>query len=350
MDGFFCGNVGVTRTYLGELVDETNEAKAFGTLSLTFSVGLVLGPFLGGNLSNPADWAPHIFRNTIFDQCPYLLGNILYSCVSLFALLLGAVSLEETWRPGSGALASEGSILQSSSRQSSPWSTRVLQLLAASGLMYGYVAARINAFVLVASLPPSMHGLNFSPQQFGYIQACSAVSIIVVQTLLYQPLVRRFGPRRMLALGLTWTIALTLPFPLYGMAVNSGSFWRLVPCGAWQALSQLGFSPAFPSLAILVNRACTSRHRGAINGWCNSLNAFFRGVCPMLAGGLFSFGCYLEPAVSGGRYVVFYANMMLAVASICLVQYGYDAGNTRPHVSCSAVDSCELRGDTGIDG
>ena len=53
LDGFFCGNAGVTKTYLGELVDSSNEASAFGKLSLTFSLGLFIGPMLGGTLSNP---------------------------------------------------------------------------------------------------------------------------------------------------------------------------------------------------------------------------------------------------------------------------------------------------------
>ena len=42
LDGFFCGNMGVTRTYLGEIVDESNEAwRARGTsMSTTKSSNL----------------------------------------------------------------------------------------------------------------------------------------------------------------------------------------------------------------------------------------------------------------------------------------------------------------------
>merc|ERR1719188_1497091 len=54
LDGFFCGNMGVTRTYLGEIVDETNEAKGFGFLSTCFSLGMFIGPMLGGLLVYPA--------------------------------------------------------------------------------------------------------------------------------------------------------------------------------------------------------------------------------------------------------------------------------------------------------
>ncbi|CAL1164714.1 unnamed protein product, partial [Cladocopium goreaui] len=58
LDGFFCGNIGVTRTYLGEIVDESNEAKGFSFLALCFSAGLFVGPILGGELLGAANWAP----------------------------------------------------------------------------------------------------------------------------------------------------------------------------------------------------------------------------------------------------------------------------------------------------
>ena len=61
LDGFFCGNVGVARTYLGEMVDRTNEAKAFGVMASTFSLGLFIGPTLGGTLAYPAKFYPAIF-------------------------------------------------------------------------------------------------------------------------------------------------------------------------------------------------------------------------------------------------------------------------------------------------
>ena len=56
---------------------------------------------------------------------------------------------------------------------------------------------------------------------------------------------------------------------------------------------------------------CTPENRGAINGWCSSLNALSRGLGPPLAGGFFRLGCYLEnDTFELGRYLSFYVNMI----------------------------------------
>ena len=96
LSGFFCGNTGVTRTYLGEIVDETNEADGFGFLSICFSVGMFIGPTLGGELVFPARWAPSVFAGTIFEERPFLLPNLVYAVCAAVAWIIGALFLEET--------------------------------------------------------------------------------------------------------------------------------------------------------------------------------------------------------------------------------------------------------------
>jgi len=75
LNGIFCGNLSITKTYLAELVDETNEARAFSLLSLCYGLGMLVGPFLGGSLVQPAVWAPSVFRDTIFERLPFLLAQ-----------------------------------------------------------------------------------------------------------------------------------------------------------------------------------------------------------------------------------------------------------------------------------
>ena len=155
MDGFFCGNACVARTYLGELVDAENEAWAFGTMGLVFSLGLFVGPGLGGALANPADWAPGLFESTIFERHPFLLSNLIFSCLVVCVFILGLAALKETRRPreGESFLPADADARRTSRF---PQGRRLWQLLITSSLMYGYVAARMNSFVLVSSLPGNL--------------------------------------------------------------------------------------------------------------------------------------------------------------------------------------------------
>jgi MFS family permease len=45
------GVIGVSKTYIGLITDETNEAQAFGFLALCWGTGGVIGPAIGGLLA-----------------------------------------------------------------------------------------------------------------------------------------------------------------------------------------------------------------------------------------------------------------------------------------------------------
>ncbi|KJR86684.1 MFS transporter [Sporothrix schenckii 1099-18] len=83
------GNVGVLRTMY--------QSRAFLILPMTFNIGVIIGPILGGVLSDPAHSYPNQFGdNAFFLRFPYAAPNLL-SAVILFSALLGVwLGLEET--------------------------------------------------------------------------------------------------------------------------------------------------------------------------------------------------------------------------------------------------------------
>jgi hypothetical protein len=48
------GNVGVVKTYLGEITDVTNQTKAFGYIGFMWGLGGITGSMAGGLLARPA--------------------------------------------------------------------------------------------------------------------------------------------------------------------------------------------------------------------------------------------------------------------------------------------------------
>ncbi|KAK9421432.1 putative Major facilitator superfamily domain-containing protein [Seiridium unicorne] len=88
------GNVGVLRTMISEIV---REKKAFLLLPMTFNIGIIIGPVLGGILSDPAGSYPDLFGTvSFFQNFPYALPNLV-SAVFLFCALTGVwLFLEET--------------------------------------------------------------------------------------------------------------------------------------------------------------------------------------------------------------------------------------------------------------
>lgn len=62
LGGALNGNVGVMRTMISEIITERKyQPKSFLIMPLTFNVGMLVGPLLGGWLQSPVDTFPNVF-------------------------------------------------------------------------------------------------------------------------------------------------------------------------------------------------------------------------------------------------------------------------------------------------
>ncbi|KAH8671409.1 major facilitator superfamily domain-containing protein [Xylariales sp. PMI_506] len=98
LGGAMNGNVGVMRTMISEIVQEKKyQSRAFLLLPMTFNIGVIVGPILGGVLSDPAGSYPDLFGNVAFFQrFPYALPNLVSAGFLSIAFLGVWLFLEET--------------------------------------------------------------------------------------------------------------------------------------------------------------------------------------------------------------------------------------------------------------
>lgn len=89
MWGLLNGNIGVSKTYMGEILDESNTAGGMALYGVIGGVGRTIGPIIGGYLSMPADQYP-IFRHTVFEKYPFSLPSLIIAinCVIIFVVAL----------------------------------------------------------------------------------------------------------------------------------------------------------------------------------------------------------------------------------------------------------------------
>ena len=93
--GVFNGNIAVARAYIGDVSSPQQLATRMGLIGAAFGLGFTIGPFLGGELSAPAErW--DLFKDTIFETYPYLLPCVLASVLSIVSLLFAFKSLPES--------------------------------------------------------------------------------------------------------------------------------------------------------------------------------------------------------------------------------------------------------------
>jgi len=90
--GFFNGNIAVARAYIGDISRPEQMASRMGLIGASFGLGFTFGPFIGGELSAPAErW--EVFQGTLLETYPYLLPCLVASALSIVSLLLARTPL-----------------------------------------------------------------------------------------------------------------------------------------------------------------------------------------------------------------------------------------------------------------
>jgi MFS family permease len=96
--GFMNPTIGLIKTVVSELCIEKHQAAAMSVVCASWSIGIVIGPAIGGYTSRPSVQYPGTFIGGIglFRNFPYLLPNIISALLSLFSLVMIHLYLPET--------------------------------------------------------------------------------------------------------------------------------------------------------------------------------------------------------------------------------------------------------------
>ena len=98
LQGLGNGNVGILRTTVAELCPwKELQPRAFSVMPLVYTVGAIIGPTLGGALSNPLGIDPRAHQGDRFlEVFPYCLPNIVAAVFFAVGIIVGWLFLQET--------------------------------------------------------------------------------------------------------------------------------------------------------------------------------------------------------------------------------------------------------------
>mmetsp|Transcript_105744 Transcript_105744/g.188101 ORF Transcript_105744/g.188101 Transcript_105744/m.188101 type:complete len:498 (-) Transcript_105744:163-1656(-) len=312
MIGFFSGNLSITKTVLGELVDKSNEARAFGMLGFCYGVGMVIGPIFGGFLVHKG-----------FPEYPYLLPNLAYSILSASACVVGALFLPETLpreRRKSICRRSPQELPDSSS-SNVKGQHRVPPKLIAMMLSYGVVVASCictaQMVTQVLQLPLSDNGFAASPDDLAVLQIFAAAGLFVMQLAFFPCLTKAIGYRACFIMGIALVGLVIFLFPVYGLIADPKfGDWRWAPLAFMMFVQQGAFELLLPTTIIWVNRYAEGLPRGTINGLSNCFAALLRAVSPTLVS--LSLTAGLSTHTDLGKYMPLLVIGALLLLALCL--------------------------------
>ena len=95
--GIVNGNVAISKIYVGEVTNRHNQPQGFALLSLTWGLGTLVAPALGGFLADPAALYPGSALDTpLLREFPFLLPALISAGFSLLCLVFSVPLLKET--------------------------------------------------------------------------------------------------------------------------------------------------------------------------------------------------------------------------------------------------------------
>ncbi|KAM0789009.1 hypothetical protein ACM66B_003077 [Microbotryomycetes sp. NB124-2] len=343
LGGALNGNVAVIKSMIGELTDSTTQARAFSILPLSWSLGSVMGPMLGGFLANPAKHHPSVYKGTLFEAFPYALPCIVGALFPVIGVIVASTLLKETLtakirtetvhpkavdeirgrsKYGSTVSSTVAATTEETDRvvgQSQGSSQRLsttnveepasgdvevpsLRLLFRSRrvltclLVYACLALQTIAmdaiFVLFCYSDVSLGGIGFSEQSIGQALALGGALTVTLQLVVFPPLQARFGTTKLYrALMLLYP---TCVFPMFllmsRVAKKSSSNSRDV----WLVMIVFLFVKSLANCSYACNMMSitdATPHRsllGSLNGLAQMLASLCRSVGPMAASSLFA--------------------------------------------------------------
>ena len=257
--GVMGASITTANAYIADVSNPDNRARNFGLIGVSFGLGFIFGPALGGVLGGMD------LRLPFFVSAGLALVNWLYGFFVLPESLPPEKRDSFSWR------------------RANPVGT--LHVLGSYPLVAGLTAAFV--FVILAQRGLETVWVLYTGHKFGWDAQANGLSLAlvgimaaIVQGGLVQPVVRRLGERRTVLYGL---IVAVITFLGYGLA-SAG--WMLLAFIVFGSISGV----AGPAIQSLVAGAVPPEDQGKVQGGIQSLMSLTGILAPLLfTAGLFSY-------------------------------------------------------------
>jgi len=302
--GALAANFSVANAYVADLTEPENRAKSFGMVGAAFGIGFIVGPMLGGLLGD------------IDVRLPFYLAAGLSAANFLYGYFVVPESLPpERRKPVNWARANPVSSLVGLTR-----------LRAVGGLVAVIALVNLAQFVL--------HGIwvlyttfrfGWSPRETGFSLFIVGVMAAVVQGGLLGALIRRFGERRLVLMGLA---SATVAYLSYGLIQVGWVMYVVI------VLNFLAYGMG-PALNALVSKAADPTAQGVAMGSLASLASLMAVVAPFIGAPLLAASTHL-PADDWRVGAPMYMSALLSLFALVLATMHFRRHRESAHVLAEA--------------
>jgi len=278
IDGFTGGNISVAIAAISDISDEKDKVKRFGLVGMAFGLGVIVGPVIGGILSD----SEHVswFNYAL----PFWFAAFL-TLVNIVHLLL---LFDETLLIRKKAKIS---LLTGIKNIKKAFNIKMLRNVFLFSLFLGIGFSFFTQFFQVFLIEK----FDFSESGIGTFFAFMGLCIAITQGLIVRPLSKKFKPAQIL----TWT-PLLLAIAIFAM-ILPGKYMGVYLIVPFIAITN---GLTLPNTSALISSKASKEDQGEIFGINQSFQSLSMAIPAILAGIVAGFNFRL-PIIIGSLFILF---------------------------------------------
>ncbi|KAJ4479490.1 major facilitator superfamily domain-containing protein [Lentinula lateritia] len=294
--GLFSGNVPVIPTVLCEITDPENESFIFPFFGIFWPLGMVLGPLIGGSLSDIALKFPTVFDYAVLKAYPYFLPCLVVAAINFAGMLSAYCFLQETRKPTQLVRSTEAKPLSTKELLAN----QMIRCLCTSACFLSFVTTAFDVvFVLFCYTPIQKGGLGLQTSQIGYALAISGVAAAFFQLVLMPTLLRRVDHAKCyhFTIAIWPAVFVILPslniFARYMTDETNGNLNHNASAVLWVGIgfvlvfAKIGFLPYTINTLLVKQYGPSTSSLGASNGLLQFFICLSRSFSPLLSSSIF---------------------------------------------------------------
>ncbi|KAJ3774782.1 major facilitator superfamily multidrug-resistance, DHA1 sub-family [Lentinula raphanica] len=291
--GLFSGNVPIIPTVLCEITDPESEHFVFPFFGIFWPLGMILGPLVGGSLSDITTKYPMLPDHSILEAYPYLLPCLVVAAVNLCGMFSAHYFLHERANFTDAKSLSTKDLL----------ANRMIRGLCTSACFLSFVTTAFDVvFVLFCFAPIQKGGLGLETSEIGYALAISGVVAAFFQLILMPALLRRVDHAKCYHFTIAVWPAVFLLLPslnvLARKLASTGGMDRTtdemasttllwIGIGCVLVLARIGFLPYTINTLLIKKYGPSASSLGASNGLLQFFICLSRSFSPFMSSSLF---------------------------------------------------------------
>ncbi len=305
VEGAAAGNTATARAAIADITPEDKRTSGIGLTFAAESLGLILGPVIGG----------------IFSQYGLSLSAYIATAIALVCLLLTFFFFPETHPRTLQAMGSHKLLMATRGHRAGDF-LKVAVAPQTRALVFVVFAVQLLVMMMWGSLALLALDLyGFGALELGYVSAFAACIGISAQTGLLRFLTVMAEEKTILVTSLV-----AMSAGLVFIAISNSPVLLLVGIGVMAA----SFNIAMPTAMGFVSRLTTERDQGNAMGTMSSATSLASVIGPIVAGALYGL------SMRGGYFVASAIALLAAMLSIGGIVVTRSAATNKPNPDASA--------------